>query len=204
MSKINISAHTPSSSRSYVYVLWTGLLCLAIIKLYHDSERVYKKSLFLLIPVYFFVRRSSQLDVEKLEKDSTEVQVVDEDAKFKEEEIQQKRNKSRLHDKHRDFLHEINPYPEPMSWHHGTIKYVRRAYGRYGQSSGVDPSICWPVKEELNDALAYEQIKYSYTIPEIVAQAKQKEKGKRRKHKDWQNDIIKKNGKLRDVETGFL
>lgn len=61
-------------------------------------------------------------------------------------ELEKKRNKSRLKDVDYKMLHEENPYPEPTIWHHGSLKYMRRTYGRYGAASGLDPSICWPVK----------------------------------------------------------
>lgn len=70
----------------------------------------------------------------------------DEAAREREEELERKRNKSRL--KEADFLmlHEQNPYPEATLRHHGTLKYLRRTYGRYGAASNIDPAICWPVK----------------------------------------------------------
>ncbi|KAJ8931507.1 hypothetical protein NQ314_015580 [Rhamnusium bicolor] len=110
--------------------------------------------------------------------------------------MEKKRNKSRLRDADRNILFEINPYPEPKLSHHGSLKYLRRAYGRYGQCSGINPSICWPVKEELNDAIVYETIKYPFTIPEMVAQAKEKRKIKEESIMTRQAEIVKRMEKL--------
>lgn len=70
----------------------------------------------------------------------------DDELRQKEEELECKRNKSRLKDADYKMLHEQNPYPEAMFWHHGSLKFLRRTYGRYGAASGVDPSLLWPVK----------------------------------------------------------
>ncbi|XP_023313043.1 growth arrest and DNA damage-inducible proteins-interacting protein 1 [Anoplophora glabripennis] len=148
---------------------------------------------------------SSKLNIEKLEQESsaTFAEVVDEEDRIREEEIERRRNKSRLRDADRNILHEKNPYPEPMLWHHGTIKYIRRTYGRYGQASGVNPSICWPTKDELNEAKEYERIKHPFTIAEMVAAAKQKRQEKEERILARQADIIKKMAKL-DVWTREL
>lgn len=70
-------------------------------------------------------------------------------------ELEKKRNKSRLRDADYKLLHEENPYPEPTFWHHGSLKYMRRTYGRYGAASGLDPSICWPVKVKTYSILKF-------------------------------------------------
>lgn len=72
--------------------------------------------------------------------------VVDDELLLKEEELERKRNKSRLNNHHRNILHENVSMQEAISWHQGTLKYLRRLYGRYGAASGVDPALCWPVK----------------------------------------------------------
>lgn len=124
--------------------------------------------------------------------------VIDEGVKLREEELERKRNKSRLRDSHRNLLHEKNPYPDPMSWHHGTLKYLRRTYGRYGQASGVDPSICWPIKNELDEAVEYEKVKYPFTISEMITAAKQKRQEKEERVLARQAGIVKKMQKLEE------
>ncbi|KAJ8934266.1 hypothetical protein NQ318_020917 [Aromia moschata] len=108
-------------------------------------RRDFIKKLTSIHPSLVSIRtRKSQIDVERLEQESSTVEVFDEDAKLREEEIDKKRNKSRLRLSDRNILFENTPYLTPTSWHHGTIKYLRKNYGRYGESSGVNPSICWP------------------------------------------------------------
>ncbi|KAG5897201.1 hypothetical protein JTB14_022554 [Gonioctena quinquepunctata] len=140
---------------------------------------------------------SSQVDIESLEKESpTDIDFIDDELKRREDQIQRIRNKSRLREQDRKILMDKNPYPEPMLWHHGTLKYLRRTYGRYGQVSGINPSICWPTKEELDDAKEYERIKYPFTIAQVVSDTKQKRIEKEERIMARQQDIIKKLEKL--------
>ncbi|RZC34641.1 peroxisome biogenesis factor 10, partial [Asbolus verrucosus] len=126
--------------------------------------------------------------------------VIDEELKAREEEIERKRNKSRLKEPDRNFLYEKNPYPEPAFWHHGTLKYMRRLYGRYGAASGVDPSVCWPVKQELEEALEYERVAYPFTIPQMIEDAKKKRSEKNERVRLRQEEIVKKMEKLEDMK----
>ncbi|CAH1176252.1 unnamed protein product [Phaedon cochleariae] len=142
---------------------------------------------------------SSHVNIENLEKESVLTDndfIVDDEHRCKEEQIEKSRNKSRLRSHDRNIVMEKNPYLEPMLWHHGTIKYLRRTYGRYGQSSGVNPSICWPTKEELENVMEYEMVKYPYTIPQMIAEAKQKRKENDEKVMARQQGIVEKLKKL--------
>lgn len=94
----------------------------------------------------------------------------------KEEEIQRKRNKSRLNPQHRNLLHGKMPYSEPMDWFHETVKYKRKMYGRYGQSSGIIPGVMWPTREEIEETKEYESIAYPYTIQEQMSKVEEKKK----------------------------
>jgi len=146
-----------------------------------------------------FSVRNSSINIEKLEQENLKtVDVVEEEAKLREEEIQLKRNKSRLKEADRNFVHETNPYLEPTRWHHGTLKYMRRLYGRYGEASGVDPSICWPVKEELQESLEYERVAFPFTIPQMIEEAHKKKHEKNERIRLRQEDIAKKMEKLED------
>lgn len=124
--------------------------------------------------------------------------LVTEDAelKLREEKIERSRNKSGLNDSIRNILHEINPYPEPILWHHRTVKYVRKTYGKYGSASGVNPSICFPLKEELDDIKEYERVAFPQTITEMIAEAKQKKKEIENRRMQRQKDIVEKMKKL--------
>ncbi|KAJ3665040.1 hypothetical protein Zmor_000556 [Zophobas morio] len=144
--------------------------------------------------------KSTAVDIEKLDQDTTSIDVVDDELKSREEEIQRKRNKSRLKEPDRNFLFEKDPYPEPTRWHHGTLKYMRRLYGRYGEASGVDPAICWPVKEELEEAIEYEQVAYPFTIPHMIAEAKRKRHETEESVKLRQEEIVKKMEKIEQMK----
>ncbi|XP_056633288.1 growth arrest and DNA damage-inducible proteins-interacting protein 1 [Diorhabda sublineata] len=142
--------------------------------------------------------RSTQINLEKLEKESTlsTSDYISEEAKLREEKIEQSRNKSRLREQDRNILLNKNPYPEPKFFHHGSLKYLRRTYGRYGEASGINPSLCWPIKEELDDAKEYEKLKYPSTIPDMIMQAKKLRKAKEENVAARQREIVKKMEKL--------
>lgn len=127
--------------------------------------------------------------------------VADEEAALREEEIQRKRNKSRLKEHHRNFLFEKNPYPTPEFWQHGTLKYMRRSYGRYGEASGVDPCICWPVKEEFQYVTEYERVAYPFTIPQMIEDAKRKRHEREEAIAIRQKQIGEKLEKLEDMKA---
>nr|AEE61978.1 unknown [Dendroctonus ponderosae] len=140
-----------------------------------------------------WTRLCSQVNIKKLEADQDTTEVTeDEAAREKEEELQRKRNKSRLKEADFRMLHEENPYPEATFWHHGTLKYLRRTYGRYGAASNVDPAICWPVKSELEDTMEYERVKYPETIMQMVQKVIAGNAEKVRSEKQRQEDIVKK------------
>lgn len=69
-------------------------------------------------------------------------------------------------------------------------------YGRYGSASGVNPSICFPLKEELIDSKEYERVAFPQTIPEMIAEAKQKRKDIEDRKMQRQKDIVEKMKKL--------
>jgi hypothetical protein len=145
--------------------------------------------------------KTTAVDIEKLEKETTsDIDVVDEELKTREEELERKRNKSRLREHDRNFLFEKNPYPEPTIWYHGTLKYMRRLYGRYGEASGVNPSICWPVKEELEETQEYERVAHPFTIPHMIEEAKKKRQEKHEEIMLKQQQMVKKMEKLEDMK----
>lgn len=115
-------------------------------------------------------RNASTSDVKdaKDEEDLVE-NIEDEEAKaLREAEIEKKRNKSRLYPDHYALYHGENPYPEPAHQYHYSLRYKRRSFGKYGESSGVDPSVLWPTKEELADRAEYDALAHPHTIPEMV------------------------------------
>ncbi|KAF5294630.1 hypothetical protein FQA39_LY02762 [Lamprigera yunnana] len=156
---------------------------------------MYRNLFHRIKPVRTLVARNKSepaVDIEQLEQQSAAVEVVDEDAKIKEEEIQRKRNKSGLKEYHRNMVLEEVPYPQPTQWLHGTLKYRRNVYGRYGSKSGFNVSLCWPTKEELSEKIEFESTSRPFTILQMVEQAKQKRLEKEQKIQKRQEEISKK------------
>lgn len=106
------------------------------------------------------------------------------------------RNKSGLYPAQRSMVHDELPYPEPMIWTHHTLAYARRMYGRYGKSSGVNPSMCWPTKAELTSKREWERIAYPLTIPQMVENVHREKREKEERKQARQDDIIKKMASL--------
>jgi hypothetical protein len=118
--------------------------------------------------------KTEAADIKLIEEASTTTEEDDEVTAKKEEDIQRKRDKSRLNSQHRNLLHGKMPYSEPMDWFHETVKYKRKMYGRYGQSSGVPPGIMWPTREELEEIKEYESVAHPYTIQDLIKRVENK------------------------------
>lgn len=102
------------------------------------------------------------------------------------EAVQRIRDISRLNPHHRNIVNGVNPTDEKtMPWHFST-RYNKRLFGRYGYSSGVNPALCWPTKEELEDKMELEKVSYPYSILEVA----EREAAKREQaEKDrWERD----------------
>ncbi|XP_031335165.1 growth arrest and DNA damage-inducible proteins-interacting protein 1 [Photinus pyralis] len=136
------------------------------------------------------------VNITELERQETSFDVVDDEAQIREKIIEDKRNKSRLKPQHRNILQDEVPYANPTSWVHGTLRYNRTMYGRYGSKSGFNTSLCWPTKEELAEKREYERMAHPFTIQQMVEEAKQKKLEKEIRIQTRQEDIIKKMEKL--------
>lgn len=121
---------------------------------------------------------------------------VPDETQQNEEEIEQKRNKSRLRSQHYNILHNKAPYPEPFNDFHKTVKYQRKLYGAYGETSGVDPKICWPSAEDIANIQEYEKYKYPKTIQKMMQENEQKKKEFEEQRIKRQEDVAKKFAKL--------
>lgn len=115
---------------------------------------------------------------------------------MKEDQLERKRNKSRLNAAHQNILHDKLPYIQPQHSSHNSIKYKRKMYARYGISSGVDARLCWPTKEELADTIEYEKVAYPHTILEMIQIAKQQRAEKEAKVLKREEEISSKMLKL--------
>lgn len=93
------------------------------------------------------------------------------DNAMSEDEIERICNKSRLNHGHRNLVNDKLPYIKPVHRFHHTVKYKRKMYGRYGDSSYVNPSLAWPTVEDLEDVREYEKVAYPLTIQEMQQNA---------------------------------
>ncbi|ODN01052.1 Growth arrest and DNA damage-inducible proteins-interacting protein 1 [Orchesella cincta] len=107
-------------------------------------------------------------DDETIPEAKTLTLIEESPAALTEEEIEAKRNISRLSIYHQRLVNGQHPYPEPMSWVHHTVRYKQKMFGQYGESSGVNPGILWPTHEELQNKKEFEEISNPYTIQEMV------------------------------------
>lgn len=119
------------------------------------------------------------------------------------QEIEKKREKSRLLPQHLRTLKDSRPYNSNQSWIHQTVKYQRMMFGRYGSASGVDPRICFPTDQEKANQSEYEQQAYPYTILEIKAKIAEQRRVEKEEIIRREEQISKKLEKL-DVWTREL
>ena len=129
-------------------------------------------------------------------KDEPLPMIDDIDVEAREAEIEAKRNKSRLLPQHRRLLHGQQPYDEPESWVHRTLKYNRTMYGRYGAASGVDPRLLFNTPEEKEEARDYEATAFPHTLQEMVDIVREKKAYKAENTRKRTEDLAKKFGKL--------
>lgn len=165
------------------------------------SNNIHRES---VIPQnYCHVRflKTEAVDDALIEETSAALIDEEEDIQAKEEEIERKRNKSRLNPQHRNLLHGKVPYAEPMEWYHETVKYKRKMYGRYGQVSGVLPGIMWPTKEDLEEIKEYERVAHPDTIEEMVRKAKHAKLKEEEAIKEREEQLMKKYAKLEEIKA---
>ncbi|XP_026748142.2 growth arrest and DNA damage-inducible proteins-interacting protein 1 [Galleria mellonella] len=118
------------------------------------------------------------------------------DVQAREAEIEKKRNISRLSSAHYNLVNGRRPYETPKSLAHLTLKYNRKVYGKYGSASGVNPSLCWPTKNEIQEKLEYESVAFPYTIKEMIETATQKRKEEQLKIEQREKELAIKYEKL--------
>ncbi|XP_072942251.1 large ribosomal subunit protein mL64 [Epargyreus clarus] len=119
-----------------------------------------------------------------------------EDVQAREEEIQKKRNISRLSSSHYNIIHDKRPYEKATSLAHLTVKYNRKMYGKYGIASGVNPSICWPSRQEIEERKEYESVAFPFTIQEMIATATQKREATQLRIEQREKEVAAKYEKL--------
>ncbi|CAG9792204.1 unnamed protein product [Diatraea saccharalis] len=114
----------------------------------------------------------------------------------RENEIEKKRNKSGLSAAHLNIMNGRRPYETPKHLSHLTVKHNRKLYGKYGSESGVNPSLCWPTKLDIQEALEYESVAFPYTIREVMESAALRKQEEKLKIQKRETDIAAKYAKL--------
>lgn len=118
------------------------------------------------------------------------------DVQAREAEIEKKRNISRLSPAHFNLMNGRRPYETAMCLAHRTVKYNRKLYGKYGSASGVNPNLCWPTQNDIEDRKEYESVAFPYTIKEMMESAAQKRKEERLKIEVREKEVAIKFAKL--------
>ncbi|XP_068627940.1 large ribosomal subunit protein mL64 [Battus philenor] len=118
------------------------------------------------------------------------------DVKAREAEIEKKRNKSGLSAAHFNLVNDRRPYEAPKSLAHLTVKYHSKMYGKYGAASGVNPSLCWPTRKDIQERLEYEAVAFPYTIREMMDAAAVKRKEEQLKIEQREKEVAAKFAKL--------
>jgi len=128
---------------------------------------------------------------------------LDEAKAVREADIERKRNKSRLYPDHYAIYHNENPYTTPVYAYHDSLRYKRRTYGKFGQSSGVDPSVLWPTKEELADILEYDELAHPLSVHEMLDKVKTKKADERSRRLLREKDVAAKVAKIDQWKKDF-
>lgn len=118
------------------------------------------------------------------------------ETRAKDAEIEKKRNISRLSPAHFNVVNDRRPYEVPKSLAHLTVKYHRKMYGKYGMESGVNPSLCWPSKKDIEEKLEYEAVAYPFTIKEMMETAAKRRQEEKETILKRDRDIAAKVAKL--------
>ncbi|XP_076683723.1 growth arrest and DNA damage-inducible proteins-interacting protein CRIF [Andrena cerasifolii] len=139
---------------------------------------------------------ASKPTLEIVETAQEEPVFVEEDS----EEMELKRNKSRLTAGHRNILHGRRPYDKPTDWFHHTVKYKRRTLGKYGiEALGVPAGLAWPTPDEVEDMKEYERVAFPLTLQERWRKIKEKHIEEEKALIARQNEVAAKMDKMEDL-----
>lgn len=123
--------------------------------------------------------------------------VTPDEAPMEEEDlIEQKRNKSRLKEKHYKVHHRLAPRLTEDEEIVEPLKYQRKLYGVYGAASGINVAKLWPSKEELELEKEYEKVARPYTVQEMISMARKAKEEEEEARQQRQADLKRKMAKL--------
>ncbi|XP_015595953.1 growth arrest and DNA damage-inducible proteins-interacting protein 1 [Cephus cinctus] len=162
----------------------------------NDSVRLRVQS---TLTTRFFATAAKENDGQVIDLTSLdEKPIYDEDEKIN-EEVERKRNKSRLQSGHRNMLFDKPPSHDITDWYHDRLKYKRRLLGRYGlENIDTTAGVAWPTPNELYVLKEYERVAYPETIQETWKTIAEKHKKEAEAIKLREQDIAKKLSKLKD------
>jgi len=121
--------------------------------------------------------------------------------------IEAKRNKSRLRVKHYKEIHGVLPVdPEnPAFPYQQSVPFRRKLIAKYGQSTGINPAIAWPDKEELQKLIEYENVAYPVPLLEVIEQNRRNREEQKRvlleREKDIETKVIKLDGWIKELKA---
>jgi len=121
--------------------------------------------------------------------------------------IEAKRNKSRLRVKHYKEIHGVLPVdPEnPAFPYQQSVPFRRKLIAKYGQSTGINPAIAWPDKEELQKLMEYENVAYPVPLLEVIEQNRRNREEQKRvlleREKDIETKVIKLDGWIKELKA---
>ena len=87
-------------------------------------------------------------------------------------------NVSGLREWHRRKYHGKQPVVDEETGHLSNLRLQRRIWAQYGASTGINPAIGWPVKEEWEDKMEYEALASPDTLQEMVRKHKEEKRAK--------------------------
>lgn len=128
---------------------------------------------------------------------------MEDDSAAREAAIDKMRNKSRLAIQHQNMVRDELPYPEPVIWIHHTLLFARRMYGRYGESSGVNPSVCWPTQKELASIREMERVAHPLTIQQMVENVRREKHEAEERIHARQAEVVKNMANLEKMKQAF-
>ncbi|CAB4069854.1 unnamed protein product [Lepeophtheirus salmonis] len=111
------------------------------------------------------------------------------------EDFKRLRNVSKISASHRRQIegkHPLQGILYPMESHHKSQAYRANMFGKYGESTGIDPGICWPTPQDLQEKQEYEKVFYdNKDLFIIMKEQSEKEAAVEEKERRREEEILK-------------
>ncbi|KAG8176577.1 hypothetical protein JTE90_024240 [Oedothorax gibbosus] len=110
------------------------------------------------------------------------------------EEILRKRFKSRLPE--RVYKMHVSKQPvELSSTIDFKIKSLRKSYARFGKASNLNPGLCWPTRDEIEETIHYDKI-FEPPLQERIAKVEAKRLAEETRKKEYEAEVDENMSKL--------